>query len=38
MDTDAGIPLMHQLIGALGKELPGLLLEQLHHRGIAIFV
>jgi hypothetical protein len=32
MGTEISIPLMHQLIDLLYKELLGLLLELLHHR------
>jgi hypothetical protein len=31
MGTEAHIPLTHQLMDPLCKELPGLLLEPLHH-------
>jgi hypothetical protein len=32
--TKAGIPLMHQPMDLLGKDLPGLLLELLCHHGL----
>jgi hypothetical protein len=38
MIAKAGIPLMHQLMDPLCKELPGLLLEPLPHCGLDIFV
>jgi hypothetical protein len=38
MGIEAGNPLMNQLMDPLHKEFPGLLLEQLHHSGLDVFV
>jgi hypothetical protein len=35
--VETGIPLTHQPVDALRKELPGLLLETLHHSGLDVF-
>lgn len=37
MDTEAAIPLAYQLMDSLHKDLPGLLLQPLHHHGLDIF-
>jgi hypothetical protein len=36
--VEAGIPLTYQLMDPLCKELPGPLLEPLHHHGLDVFV
>jgi hypothetical protein len=38
VDAEAGIPFMQQLMDHLCKELPGLLLEPLHHHSHVVFV
>jgi hypothetical protein len=38
MDTEAGIPLLHQLTDPLCKDLPELLLKSLYHCGLDIFI
>jgi hypothetical protein len=35
---EASMPMMHQLLDPLWKELPGLLLEMLHHHSLNVFV
>jgi hypothetical protein len=37
-DIEACNPLMHQPTDAPGKKLSGLLLKQLHHRNLDIFI
>jgi hypothetical protein len=38
MSVEASIPLTHQLMDPFCKELPGLLLESLHHHSLDVFV